>query len=144
MGFNNEIKELEQVPLFGHELLRDILLPEILGKHTNEILYWGGKTIARKFPLVSIDEIRSFFAEAGWGELYLLAEKKHELHFELKGNLVERRLNLKHDTNFKIEAGFLAEQLQLQKNVLAEAVEDIQKRAKTVHFTVRWDEHVDS
>lgn len=131
--------EIETVPLFGYELMRDILLPDILGKHTADILYWGGKSLARKFPLVSLEEIEAFFLEAGWGELKKTEEKKDEQIFTLSGPSIERRLSLKTDTSFKMEAGFLAEQIQNQKKAVTEAAEEIQKRAKTVRIIVRTD-----
>ncbi|MFL6556844.1 MAG: DUF2507 domain-containing protein, partial [Bacillus sp. (in: firmicutes)] len=42
---NDDIQtdEPRTISIFGYELIRDILLPEILGKDTPEILYWAGK-----------------------------------------------------------------------------------------------------
>jgi hypothetical protein len=131
--------EMETVPLFGYELMRDILLPEILGKHTTDILYWGGKSLARKFPLVSIEEMEAFCLEAGWGKLTLTDEKKAEQIYTLSGPFVERRLALKTDISFKMEAGFLAEQIQNKKKAITEAAEEIHKRSKTVKIIVRTD-----
>lgn len=131
--------EMEAVPLFGYELMRDILLPEILGKHTTDVLYWGGKSLARKFPLVSLEEMEAFFLEAGWGKLNLTDDKKDEQIFILSGPFIERRLALKTDISFKMEAGFLAEQVQSQKKVVTEAAEEIHKRSKTVKIIVRSD-----
>ena len=54
---------------FGYEILRDHVLPSILGQHEGDILYWSGKEIARKFPIFSVDELPIFFTEAGWGVL---------------------------------------------------------------------------
>ncbi len=42
---------------FGYEILRDHVLPSILGTHESDILYWAGKEVARKFPVFSIEEI---------------------------------------------------------------------------------------
>ena len=42
---------MKSFPIFGYELMRDFLLPTILGKHEKDILYWAGKDLARKFPL---------------------------------------------------------------------------------------------
>ncbi|MCA1056366.1 YslB family protein [Rossellomorea aquimaris] len=136
---NEEIYEPD-VPIFGYELIRDILLPEVLGKHTPEILYWGGKQLSRKFTLQSMDECTSFFDEAGWGRLSVTEQKKNEMTFELRGPLVERRLSMKTDASFKLEAGFLAEQLQLQKKCITEAADEIHKRSKYVKITARWDD----
>jgi hypothetical protein len=131
--------EMETVPLFGYELMRDILLPEILGKHSTDILYWGGKSLARKFPLVSFDEMEAFCLEAGWGKLDLIEEKKAEHIYTLSGPFIERRLALKTDISFKMEAGFLAEQIQHQKKAVTEAAEEIHKKSKTVKIIVRTD-----
>ncbi|MFI8575063.1 YslB family protein [Rossellomorea aquimaris] len=128
------------VPIFGYEMLRDILIPEILGKHTPDILYWGGKQLSRKFPLQSSEELISFFAEAGWGTLTLLEQKKNEMTFEISGPVLERRLALKSDVTFKLETGFLAEQVQLQKKCVAEAADELHKRSQSVKVIVRWDE----
>ncbi|MCP3741273.1 YslB family protein [Rossellomorea sp. BNER] len=142
MEIQNEKTEQEKqtVPVFAYELIRDIFMPEVLGKHTPDVLYWGGKTIARKFPLMSQEEIISFFHEAAWGDLSLIEQKRNEATFELSGELVSRRLEMKSDISFKLEAGFLAEQLQNQKKVLAEATDELHKRNKTIKILVRWDQ----
>ena len=59
----------ETVPVFGYELLRETLLPEILGEETPKILYWAGKHIARKYPLDSISDIIRFFPASGLGRV---------------------------------------------------------------------------
>ena len=56
---------------FGYEIIRDHVLPSILGKNEAEILYWAGKEVARKFPIFTTEELPSFFVEAGWGTLTL-------------------------------------------------------------------------
>ena len=53
--------------MFGYELLREILIPEILGEETPKILYWAGKHIARKYPLDTISDIIRFFSASGLG-----------------------------------------------------------------------------
>ncbi len=135
-----EIHQHPSVPIFGYEILRDQLIPDILGKHTPDILYWGGKQLSRKFPLHSQEELISFFNEAGWGTLTLVELKKNEMTFELSGPHVERRLSLKSDISFKLEAGFLAEQTQLQKKCVTEAADEIHKRTKSVKIITRWDD----
>ncbi|KRG14591.1 hypothetical protein ACA30_10835 [Virgibacillus soli] len=127
------------VPMFAYELLRDILIPEMLGKDTDEISYWVGKHIARTFPLLSVEEISSFFKEAAWGHLELVEQNKKEMKLELTGEIVERRLLMHDEPSFRLEAGFIAEQIQSQKNIITEAHEEIAKRKKKVYFIVRWD-----
>ncbi|WP_064092546.1 YslB family protein [Rossellomorea aquimaris] len=130
----------ESVPIFGYELLRDMLIPDILGKHSPDILYWGGKQLSRRFPLQTTEELISFFNEAGWGTLNVIEQKKNEMTFEMNGPLVERRLSLKSDVTFKLEAGFLAEQIQFQKKCVTEATDEIHKRSKSVRILTRWDD----
>ena len=58
----------KMIPAFGYEIIRDHLLHSILGKHEDDVLYWAGKEVARKFPLFSMSEAAAFCQEAGWGE----------------------------------------------------------------------------
>lgn len=137
--FQKEAKTDQLVPLFAYELLRDILIPEMLGNDTDEISYWVGKHIARTFPLLSNEEISSFFKEAAWGDLELVEQNKKEMKLELTGDIVERRLLMHNEPSFRLEAGFIAEQVQSQKNLVTEAHEEIAKKKKKVFFIVRWD-----
>jgi predicted hydrocarbon binding protein len=136
---NESEKEELTVPAFAYELLRDILIPDLLGKDTSEILYWAGKHLARKFPLMSVDEIIAFFNEAGWGNLSVSKQDKHGIELELTSELITRQFDLKTEARFKLEAGFLAEQVQTQKKILTEANDEIIKKAKKVRFIVQWD-----
>ncbi|MBO0992243.1 YslB family protein [Bacillus sp. SD088] len=111
----------------------------MLGKDTNEISYWVGKHIARTFPLLSNEEIFSFFQEAAWGQLELVEQNKKEMKLELTGEIVERRLLMQDEPSFRLEAGFIAEQIQSQKNLVTEAYEEIARKKKKVLFIVRWD-----
>lgn len=136
------IEELndKQAPAFGLELLREVLLPDILGSDHPQMLYWAGKSLARKYPLATIEEISPFFATAGWGNLTLLDTKKNELEFELSGELISHRLKKTTDFSFQLEAGFLAEQLQTMNKYITETFEQVKKRANKVVFTVKWDQ----
>jgi predicted hydrocarbon binding protein len=131
--------QTETVPAFGYELIREVLLPEILGNDTPEILYWAGKRLARRFPLNSLDDMSDFFSQAGWGNLKIVNEAKNELQFELSSSLITQRIQSKEKHHFQLEAGFLAEQLEMQKQMVCEAFEHPRKRASKVHFTVKWD-----
>nr|WP_263325515.1 YslB family protein [Neobacillus sp. Marseille-Q6967] len=136
---NIQTEEPRNISIFGYELIREFLLPEILGKDTPEILYWAGKRLARKYPLHSLDEIADFFAKASWGHLELKTEHKNEMEFELTSPLIVSRIKSKAEHYFQIEAGFLAQQIELQKQVIAETFEHPVKKANKVHFTVKWD-----
>lgn len=123
-------------PLFGYEVLRDYLLPSILGKHEKDILYWAGKDLARKFPCTDIPLIISFFKDAGWGELSLEKEMKDGFIFHLTN---EPQLLKIEERNFRLEAGFIAEQIQNFKGVLTECYEEKKVNHQLVIFTVKMD-----
>ncbi|MFD4932036.1 YslB family protein [Peribacillus butanolivorans] len=131
--------EESQVPAFGYELIREVLLNDILGKDSNQILYWAGKQLARKFPLNGEQEVVAFFQNAGWGHLETIKFSKTEMELSLTGEIISRRLDLHPDCHFQLEAGFLAEQFTLQKKFLSESTEEIKRRAKKVTFTIQWD-----
>ncbi|WP_335872953.1 YslB family protein [Bacillus sp. 2205SS5-2] len=128
------------VSAFSYELLRDTLIPDLLGKHTADLSYWAGKHLARKFPLATNEETVNFFQEANWGILTLMKEKKHRKTFTLSGQVVKKRLEMNNDACFKLEAGFLAQQYEQQHHVLTEAIESVQKRSSSVELTVQWDD----
>jgi hypothetical protein len=121
--------ETELISLFAYKLLRNELIPELLGKEQEAILYWAGKALARKFPLQSTEEIIDFFDQASWGELHLIKDKKQEKHFTFTPKLP--------NSSYKLEAGFLAEQIQQQTSFITETFE--QSKRKTMQFIVKSD-----
>lgn len=123
----------------GFELLRDDLLPDILGKETDEILYWAGRRLARKYPCKTMDKITLFFKEAGWGILTKKKDSKKELTAELTSSIVEGRIQSRKNPSFSIESGFLAEQLEQMIDCTAEAQYTIKKKDNKVMFIVRWE-----
>lgn len=133
--------EPRSISIFGYELIREILLPEILGKDTPEILYWAGKRLARKYPLLDIEQIIDFFAKASWGQLELKKENKTEFQFELMSPLIVSRVKSKAEHFFQLEAGFLAQQIELQKEANTETFEHPVKKSNKVLFTVKWEKN---
>jgi predicted hydrocarbon binding protein len=129
--------EKPSVSAFGYELLRSDLLPELLGKEERNILYWAGRHLARKYPLHTLEEVQAFFIEAGWGNLEMVEASKSEMMFSLQSSLIEQRIQNFSHTSFSLEAGFLAEQIQLQKKCITEALENI-KRSR-ISIKVQWD-----
>ncbi|WP_339250827.1 YslB family protein [Sporosarcina sp. FSL W8-0480] len=121
----------------GYEIIRDHVLPGILGKHEDDILYWAGKDVARKFPIFSVDELPDFFAEAGWGTLTPFPGKtsKDEAVFILNQEdqiLLEKR-------SYQLEAGFIAEQFQKLNGVLTECYGEKVPKENHIRFQVKWD-----
>ena len=129
----------DTVSIFSKELLRDILLPDLLGKDHSQILYWSGKQLARKFPLNNVEDIIDFFRNAGWGELAEEKRSKYESEFILSGNIISRRFDLSDKCEFHLEAGFLAQQIEFQKKRITEAAPEPKRKAAKVKLLVRWD-----
>ena len=121
---------------FGYELLRDHVLPSVLGAHEGEILYWAGKEIARKFPIFSIDELPSFFNEAGWGTLSLGKSSKNEAFYTLTNDTYSMKVI---ERTYQLEAGFLAEQYQQVNGILTESHAEPKAKREQVQFHVKWD-----
>lgn len=120
---------------FGYDILRDHVLPSILGAHQGEILYWAGKEVARKFPVFSVEELPVFFKEAGWGILALEKTLKDEAFYIMT---IGEELNIQ-DRFFQLEAGFLAEQHQKLNGLLTECYGEAQSKKGIVTFQVKWD-----
>lgn len=128
-----------EVSGFAYELLRGEVLFNLLGDEIGPILYWEGKSLARKYPLATIGEIVQFFYEAGWGNLELTKKKDLELEFHLTGDLILYRHHEKTNATYQLEAGFLAQQFEQQKKCLTECYEQVKKRTEIVIFTVKSD-----
>lgn len=126
-------------PFFGQTLVRDVLIPNLLGSQTNEILYWAGKEMARQYPLCSIEDTILFFERAGFGNLELQKRDKHTIVYRLTGTFVESRLNVVDDLSFNLETGFLAEQIQQQESIYTEAFYELQPKKQAVTITLKQD-----
>ena len=126
------VKESELNQDFGYELIRDHVLSEILGQHEADILYWAGKSLARKFPLFTLDEAPDFFEQAHFGQLALEKAGKDESVYTLVPCHIENRC-------FKLEAGFLAQQKQKIDGFLTEAYEEVFLKKNVVRITLKTD-----
>ncbi|WP_432358311.1 YslB family protein [Sporosarcina sp. UB5] len=128
---------LEVPTQLGYEIIRDHVLPNILGKHEDEILYWSGKEVARKFPIFSVDELPDFFSEAGWGPLSSHKGKtaKDEAVFILHVG----DMTLLENRSYQLEAGFIAEQFQKLNGFLTECYGEKIIKENHVRFRVKWD-----
>jgi predicted hydrocarbon binding protein len=130
---------IQSVPVFGYELIREVLLNDLLGNEAPEILYWAGKRLARMYPLETAGQIAEFFTNAGWGSLSIANETKHELEMILSSPLIADRLQKNNNCTFQLEAGFIAQQIEFQKEVICEAFEHPRKKTGKILITVKWD-----
>lgn len=114
--------------------LRDILLPLILGDETEGISYWAGKQLATKFPLESIADLSQFFEQINFGQLTLKKQKKNQYFFELTGPIVTKRITDFKTPDFQLEAGFMAQTLEQQLQVTAEAKATVENKKRVTIF----------
>ena len=128
----------ETTSSFGYELIRDVLIPNLLGTDTHEILYWAGKELARQYPLQNRQDIIRFFDKAGFGLIELNKEQRNKQIYTLSGKIVQARLEHA-QPSFNLEAGFLAEQIQTQDGLYTEALTEVNKKTKVVSFNVQSD-----
>lgn len=125
-------------PAFGYELLKNIVIPDILGTEAQSILYWAGRKLARQYLNETEEELKNFFDHAGWGELHMVEKNKKQMTYELSSDLIKARLKNDSDTVFTLEAGFIAETLQQQSGMLTEIYIEAVKDNKVI-FIVKWD-----
>lgn len=118
---------------FGYSLFRDHILPSVLGRHEEEILYWAGKELASSFPLFSMDEAPEFFREAGWGNLEQLSTGKKEIVFELSPDPEDVK---KGQRCYSVEAGFLAGQYQKIYEQVSECRPEPDSKIGTIRLTL--------
>ncbi|MCH5464774.1 YslB family protein [Levilactobacillus tujiorum] len=102
-------------------ILRDALIPELLGEDKGAIEYWAGKSLARRFPIGNPTDAAIFFNQAGFGTLTLEKQTAEMTKWQLSGDPVRLRLKTAGDTDFTLEAGFLAEMMAQQLGVVTEA-----------------------
>ena len=129
-------QQKNEITQFGYELIRDHVLSSILGKNEEDILYWCGKELARKFPLFELEEAIPFFKEAGWGDLTIEKVSASEAFCSLTGDPEV----LKFDQRcFRLEAGFLAQHQQKCCGFLTECYEETKPKQSLVKFHIKWD-----
>ncbi|AIF43269.1 DUF2507 domain-containing protein [Virgibacillus sp. SK37] len=120
----------------GYDILRYLGLPELLGAESNTLLYFLGRNLARKFEFDSLEDIAHLFEQLGWGYLEIIKEKKETITFQLMSDALVQRLKAPIDTEFRLEAGFLAEAFQRIDNSDCECTEEINRKLFLVQFTI--------
>ncbi|AOM82312.1 DUF2507 domain-containing protein [Salisediminibacterium beveridgei] len=112
----------ESISGFGYDILRNDLIPELLGEDEGMILYYSGKYLARKYAEDARMDLPAFFAKCGWGELTLIKEKSKQITYELTTSFpISER-------SFSLETGFLAQLAELDKNAVSEGSFIIKKK----------------
>ncbi|WP_242362984.1 DUF2507 domain-containing protein [Limosilactobacillus antri] len=102
--------------------LRDVILPAILGKETDELLYWIGKDLARQYPVASRGELVTLTHQLGLGDLTLEKHSSTSQLWRLGGPIVAGRIKKDdEETTFGLECGFLAQEIEFQLGTVVEA-----------------------
>lgn len=102
--------------------LRDIIIPAILGKETDEMLYWIGKDLAQQYPVATKDDLIILTQQLAFGDLSLQKKTKTSQIWRLGGPIVANRIDRdEEDTSFGLECGFLAQEVEFQLNTIVEA-----------------------
>lgn len=126
-------------PLFGQLMLRDLLLPDLLGKETESITYWAGRSLARRLP-VAEEDLSALFARIGFGTLTVAATKHHQRIYTLSGTTVATRMANFEQPDFRLEAGFLAQSLQQELGCVVEGSATSDSHKQVVTLTTVIDE----
>ncbi|CAK1230413.1 YslB family protein [Fructobacillus tropaeoli] len=129
----------QTVSAFAPLLLRDALLANILTDDYANITYWAGKELARQFPVETSADLPAFFEKAAFGDLTIKYQSGDQQQWLLSGAMVEDRLATNHQADFSLETGFLAQQLELQEEVVAEGTFQVSARQQTVTVTILTD-----
>lgn len=113
--------------LAGHQglavgTMRDVILPAILGKETDEMLYWIGKDLARVYPVATADDLGYLTNQLGFGRLTLRKKSNTTQLWRLAGAIVKERIQRdEEETSFGLECGFIAQEIEFQLGTVAEA-----------------------
>lgn len=121
----------------GYDLLRYVALPDLLGKDAPLILYVMGKNLARAQSFESIEQVGEFFYKVGWGSLELIKEKRAEHIFKLQTRVISERHRLGIETDYRLEAGFLAAAMEQMLSFQCECFEEEKPRKNYVELRVQ-------
>lgn len=102
--------------------LRDVILPAILGKETDEMLYWIGKDLARQYPVATTNDLVTLTQQLAFGDLTLVKKTTTSQIWRLGGPVIINRASRDNEeTSFGLECGFLAQEVEFQLNTIVEA-----------------------
>ncbi|MCW0953162.1 YslB family protein [Weissella ceti] len=121
---------------FPLEVLRDRLLPNLFQENESEISYWAGKSLAQTETFSSDAQIIEFFAAAGFGELEALKTTTTHADWRLSGPIVTARAIDGREASFSLEAGFLAQAMEMVLNRSVEVTSELSRKKDYVKLTV--------
>ena len=80
--------------------------------------------MARQFPLKSQEDLYEAMIYCGFGQLELLKKEKNTQQYRLESDLITVRTQ-NEQASFQLEAGFLAQQIQMTTGIPCEAKAEI-------------------
>ncbi|MGM8366354.1 DUF2507 domain-containing protein [Virgibacillus sp. W0181] len=120
----------------GYDVLRYISLPDLLGSEAHTLLYFMGRNLARKMELHTLEDVADIYNRLGWGRLELVKEKKKYLNFQLMSDSIVQRIKSPISTEFRLEAGFLAEAMEMITERSCECREEVNQSLHLVQFQI--------
>lgn len=120
----------------GHDILRYICLPDFLGREKDNLLYYIGKNLARNLELTTLDNLNYVFDKLKWGKLEMVKDKRKTMTFHLMSDEIVQRLQSSITTEFRLEAGFLAEAIYKITNRACEVTETVNEKIYRIDFKV--------
>lgn len=118
----------------GHDILRYVAFPELVGGERDPLLYFIGKSIARRFDIQSMDDVIYFFNKMKWGNLEIIKEKKNEYQFHLMADEVAMRIRSSMEVDFRMEAGFLANAIETMVEKQCECYDTVNEKLLRIEF----------
>lgn len=118
----------------GQDILRYISLPSFLGHEKDTLLYFIGRTLARRIHMESLEDVIYLFKKFRWGNLELIKNKQNHMILHLMSDDVVKRMQASIDVDFRLEAGFIAEAMQNITGRPAECLETINERLFRVEY----------
>lgn len=120
----------------GQDILRYVSFPQFLGHEKDTLLYFIGRNLARNIHIEKIDDIIYIFKKFQWGNLELIKDKKNNITFHLMADEIVHRLKSPLETDFKLEAGFIAEAIQTINARACECTDTLNEKLYRVSFKV--------
>lgn len=132
------ISTFEQLPpeTTGHDVLRYLSLPSLLGEEKEKLLYYIGRNLARKIEMDTLDDLLFLFQKFRWGKLELIKDKRNKLIFHLMADEVAQRMISSLTIDFRLESGFIAEAIEKITKRECECSETVNERLYRVQFEV--------
>lgn len=120
----------------GYDVLRYVSMPDFLGKEKETILYFIGRNLARQIQIEKIEDLYYLFDKFRWGSLELVKDRRRTLTFHLMSDDVAARMMSPFHIDYRLEAGFIAEAIEIITKRTCECTETVNERLYRAQFKV--------